>query len=117
MYKSAPGLRYLRCDINALCGGRRSGEPHAGRVGQKLLLGVIPKMTGSRADSFPSTRMRRMRRDEFSRRLMRETHLSTDALIYPIFVVEGTRQRQAVSSMPGIERLSADELLRECADL
>ncbi len=58
-----------------------------------------------------------MRRDEFSRRLMRETQLTTDALIYPLFVVEGTRQRQAVSSMPGVERLSVDELLRECADI
>jgi porphobilinogen synthase len=61
--------------------------------------------------------MRRMRRDEFSRRLMRETQLSVDALIYPIFVVEGTRQRQPVGSMPGIERLSIDELLRECVSL
>jgi porphobilinogen synthase len=58
-----------------------------------------------------------MRRDEFSRRLMRETQLSVDALIYPIFVVEGTRQRQAVTSMPGVERLSIDELVRECADI
>jgi porphobilinogen synthase len=75
------------------------------------------KMTGSRGDSFPATRLRRMRRDEFSRRLMRETQLSADALIYPLFVVEGTKQRQAVSSMPGVERLSVDELLRECADI
>jgi porphobilinogen synthase len=58
-----------------------------------------------------------MRRDEFSRRLMRETQLNVDALIYPIFVVEGTKQRQPISSMPGIERLSTDELLRECASL
>jgi porphobilinogen synthase len=58
-----------------------------------------------------------MRRDEFSRRLMRETQLTADALIYPMFVVEGTGQRQAVSSMPGVERLSVDELLRECADI
>jgi len=58
-----------------------------------------------------------MRRDEFSRRLMRETQLTADALIYPLFVVEGTKQRQAVSSMPGVERLSVDELLRECADV
>jgi len=77
----------------------------------------MKKMTGSRGDSFPATRLRRMRRDEFSRRLMRETQLTTDALIYPMFVVEGTRQRQAVSSMPGVERLSVDELLRECADI
>ena len=58
-----------------------------------------------------------MRRDEFSRRLMRETQLTVDALIYPVFVVEGVRQRQPVVSMPGIERLSVDELLRECAAL
>ncbi len=58
-----------------------------------------------------------MRRDDFSRRLMRETHLTADALIYPVFVVEGQRQRQPISSMPGIERLSVDELLRECAEL
>jgi len=74
-------------------------------------------MTGFGANSFPSTRMRRMRRDEFSRRLMRETHLSVDSLIYPIFVVEGRGERQPVASMPGIERLTVDELLRECATL
>jgi len=74
-------------------------------------------MTGLGANSFPSTRMRRMRRDEFSRRLMRETRLSVDSLIYPIFVVEGRGGRQPVASMPGIERLTIDELLRECATL
>jgi porphobilinogen synthase len=61
--------------------------------------------------------MRRMRRDEFSRRLMRETQLTVDALIYPLFLVEGTRQRQSVASMPGVERLSVDELVRECDTL
>ncbi|MGO9359794.1 MAG: porphobilinogen synthase, partial [Xanthobacteraceae bacterium] len=55
--------------------------------------------------------------DEFSRRLMRETHLTVDALIYPLFVVEGAKQRQPVASMPGIERLSIDELLLECKTL
>ncbi len=74
-------------------------------------------MTGNRAESFPNARLRRMRRDEFSRRLMRETRLTVDALIYPIFVVEGKKQRQPVGSMPGIERLSVDELLRECESL
>jgi porphobilinogen synthase len=74
-------------------------------------------MTGNRSDSFPNTRLRRMRRDEFSRRLMRETQLTVDALIYPIFIVEGKKQRQPVVSMPGIERLSIDELLRECESL
>ncbi len=75
------------------------------------------QMTGDPSNSFPSTRMRRMRRDEFSRRLMRETQLSVDALIYPIFVVEGRKQRQPIVSMPGIERVSVDELLRECESL
>jgi porphobilinogen synthase len=74
-------------------------------------------MTGIGGNSFPSTRMRRMRRDEFSRRLMRETHLSVDSLIYPIFVVEGRGERQPVASMPGVERLSVDQLLRECESL
>ncbi len=58
-----------------------------------------------------------MRRDEFSRRLMRETRLSADDLIYPLFIVEGNNQRQAIDSMPGIERLSVDELLKEAAEL
>jgi porphobilinogen synthase len=75
------------------------------------------EMTGDKANSFPNTRMRRMRRDEFSRRLMRETQLSVDSLIYPVFVVEGQNQRQPIASMPGIERLSVDELLRECEAL
>jgi porphobilinogen synthase len=74
-------------------------------------------MTGNPVDTFPKTRLRRMRRDEFSRRLMRETHLSVDSLIYPMFVVEGSNQRQAIPSMPGVERLSVDLLLRECAEL
>ncbi|WP_416224186.1 porphobilinogen synthase [Thiohalophilus sp.] len=57
--------------------------------------------------------MRRMRRDDFSRRLMRESQLSVDDLIFPLFVLEGEGQREAVSSMPGIERVSIDQLLRE----
>jgi porphobilinogen synthase len=57
--------------------------------------------------------MRRMRRDDFSRRLMRETVLTPDDLIYPVFVVEGKGQRQKVPSMPGIERLSLDELAKD----
>lgn len=61
---------------------------------------------------FPTTRMRRMRRDKFSRRLMRETILSVDDLIYPVFVREGTGVNEPVSSMPGIERVSIDALLR-----
>jgi porphobilinogen synthase len=60
--------------------------------------------------SYPYTRPRRMRRDEFSRRLMRETVLTTDDLIYPVFVHE-LSGRAPIASMPGIERLSIDELL------
>ena len=67
--------------------------------------------------SFPQVRMRRMRRDDFSRRLMRETRLSTDDLIYPLFVVEGKGQRIAVASMPGVERISVDELANEAQEL
>ena len=66
---------------------------------------------------FPGTRMRRMRRDEFSRRLMRENLLTTDDLIYPMFVLEGERQREPVASMPGVERVSIDLLLKEAAEL
>ena len=66
---------------------------------------------------FPVTRMRRMRRDDFSRRLMRETRLSTDDLIFPVFIVEGEKQRQPIESMPGIFRLSIDELLKEAQEL
>jgi len=61
--------------------------------------------------SFPAVRMRRMRRDEFSRRLMRETVLTANDLIYPVFVLEGARRTQKVASMPGIERMSVDKLL------
>ena len=63
--------------------------------------------------NFPQTRMRRMRYNDFSRRLMRENCLSVDDLIYPIFVTEGSNQRQTISSMPGVERLSLDLLLEE----
>ena len=66
---------------------------------------------------FPATRMRRMRHDEFSRRLMRETQLSSADLIYPVFVLEGEQQREPVASLPGVERLSIDELLKEATEI
>ena len=62
---------------------------------------------------YPRVRMRRMRRDEFSRGLMRETTLTPADFIWPVFVMEGSKQRVAVPSMPGVERLTVDELLRE----
>jgi len=67
--------------------------------------------------NFPQTRMRRMRYNDFSRRLMRENRLSVDDLIYPMFVTEGSNQRESISSMPGIERLSLDLLLAEAHEL
>ncbi|GAB6040431.1 porphobilinogen synthase [Endothiovibrio diazotrophicus] len=66
---------------------------------------------------FHRTRMRRMRRDDFSRRLMRENVLTADDLIQPMFVLEGSDQREAVPSMPGVERVSIDELLKEAGEL
>ena len=70
--------------------------------------------------SFPATRMRRMRRDDFSRRLMCEHTLTANDLIYPVFVLEGQNKRESVASMPGVERLSIDLLLpvaEECVQL
>ncbi len=61
--------------------------------------------------SFPQVRMRRMRRDEYSRRLMREHVLTSNDLIYPVFVIEGKGKTQAVPSMPGVSRFSLDKLL------
>ncbi len=63
--------------------------------------------------SFPYRRPRRMRRDEFSRRLMRENHLDTSDLIYPVFVIEGEQQTETVPSMPGVLRRSIDLLVEE----
>ena len=65
---------------------------------------------------FPYVRMRRMRRDDFSRRLMRENHLKADDLIFPMFVTEGENHREAVESMPGVERVSIDQLLLEAGE-
>ena len=62
---------------------------------------------------FPASRLRRMRRDDFSRRLMRETHLTCDDLIYPVFVIEGSNRSEAVASMPGVERKTIDLLITE----
>jgi len=65
----------------------------------------------STLSQYPAIRLRRMRRDEFSRRLMREHRLTTDDLIYPVFVRDGQNRREDVASMPGVQRLSIDLLL------
>jgi len=70
--------------------------------------------------NYPYTRPRRMRKHDFSRRLMRENRLTVDDLILPVFVLEGRQKREAVASMPGVERLSIDllvELAEQCASL
>jgi porphobilinogen synthase len=61
--------------------------------------------------NFPAVRMRRMRRDDFTRRLMREHVLTSNDLIYPVFVMEGSKKSQLVPSMPGVERMTLDKLL------
>ena len=69
--------------------------------------------SSSHRGPFPRTRMRRNRTDDFIRRLVRESRLAADDLIYPVFVLEGENQREQVPSMPGIERLSIDQLVRD----
>ncbi|MFC7515696.1 porphobilinogen synthase [Herbaspirillum sp. GCM10030257] len=69
---------------------------------------------------FPAIRMRRMRKDAFSRAMMRENAVTTSDLIYPVFILEGKNQREQVSSMPGVERLSVDLLMavaEDCVEL
>lgn len=74
-------------------------------------------MAQSGLDLFPYSRMRRMRRDDFSRRLMSENILTVKDLIYPVFVLEGKNRREAIESMPGIERISIDLLIEEAKQL
>lgn len=66
---------------------------------------------------FPNTRPRRMRASEFSRRLMAENKISTDDLIYPVFILEGENRTEAVTSMPGVERKTIDHLLAELKEV
>ncbi len=66
---------------------------------------------------FPNTRLRRIRKHEFSRRLCRENAISADDLIWPVFVIEGESQREDVASMPGVQRLSIDLLVKEAKRL
>jgi porphobilinogen synthase len=70
-------------------------------------------MTFGFSGSFPARRMRRMRRDDFSRRLMREHRLTTDDLIYPVFVLDGAKREEPVASLPGVSRKSLDLLFRD----
>jgi porphobilinogen synthase len=76
----------------------------------------IPELASAASATALAHRPRRMRRDDFSRRLMREHRVTVDDLIYPVFVQEGAGQQHAVGSMPGVERLSLDRLLPVAED-
>ena len=67
--------------------------------------------------SYPYTRKRRMRRDDFSRRLMRENSLSASDFIYPMFILDGEQRSETVESMPGVERVSIDLLLEQAQEV
>ena len=69
------------------------------------------------SSQYPKSRMRRMRADQFSRDLLRENQISVSDLIYPVFVKEGNGQREKIDSMPGIERLSVDNLIKEAKQI
>jgi len=71
----------------------------------------------SQRGPFPNTRMRRLRANDFSRRMVRESSLSPADFIYPVFILEGSKQRHAIPSMPGIERLSIDLLLEQAKEI
>lgn len=92
-----------------------------GSLAPTLTLSSYREYSMSRLDTsrgaFHWVRKRRMRRDDFSRRLMRENVLTANDLIYPMFVLEGEGQREAVASMPGVERVSIDLLLKEAEEL
>ncbi|WP_293747075.1 porphobilinogen synthase [uncultured Paraglaciecola sp.] len=68
-------------------------------------------------ETYPNTRMRRLRKQDFTRKLVAENQLTASDLIYPMFVLEGTNQRESVPSMPGVERLSIDLLVKEAHEL
>ena len=69
------------------------------------------------SQAFPARRLRRLRKHDFSRRLVAENQLSVDDLIYPMFIIEGKNRRESIASMPGIERLSLDLLVTEAEQL
>ncbi len=74
-------------------------------------------MKTDKTNAVLATRQRRMRSSDFSRRLMSETRLTVDDLIYPVFVIDGQNQRESIDSMPGVERLSIDLLLKEAKEI
>jgi porphobilinogen synthase len=81
---------------------------------------VVPHAAAGSLGAYPNTRMRRLRRDGFSRRLVRENHVTADDLIYPVFIIGGATGSEPVPSMPGVERLAREPLFamaEECLRL
>ena len=78
---------------------------------------MVQKMKVSKSNAILATRQRRMRSDDFSRRLMRENKLTVDDLIYPVFIIDGVNRREIIDSMPGVERMTVDLLIKEAAEL
>ena len=100
--------------------GRQKPGTAAAQDGEASPRFIIPGMHLSSPTPFPTNRPRRLRRDAFTRNLVREHAVTTHDLIYPVFVHEGSQLRQAVPSMPGVDRLSLDLLLpvaEECVQL
>ena len=102
--------RMLARDITGRPGFHAPDRAFRGKLPARFRAYRFPAMP------YPATRPRRMRRDAFSRRLMRETVLSTNDLIWPVFVREGQATREPVASMPRVERLTIDELLRSASE-
>ena len=81
-----------------------------------LIIEIVMTYTFNRP-AFPATRMRRIRKNDQLRAMVRETQLTTDHLIYPVFVLSGQKQTQDIPSMPNVQRLSADLLLNNAEHL
>jgi porphobilinogen synthase len=112
-YEISIRLAYLVELENARCGDFPQPTLNPSATGEFFMSRLPQIVTGQ----FPGVRPRRMRRDEFSRRLVRETVLTPADLIQPLFVIEGENRREPVASMPGVARLTLDELLREAEKL
>jgi porphobilinogen synthase len=99
----------------------RLGIPVAGTAGRPTAAGIVAAMEGigrtGGGAGFPAVRPRRLRRTEAIRRMVRETRLEPDRLVAPIFVVPGRGVREPVASMPGVERVSPDEAVRDAEEL
>jgi porphobilinogen synthase len=105
----------MRSDTNAASIEERDAPAARNKtMSIRALRGEMPQSTASTAERLPlATRLRRNRKAEWSRRLVRENRLSTDDLIWPIFLVDSREARTPVDSMPGVDRVNLDEVVRE----